>query len=78
MGDEPKSKSGLANRTTSLVVEGLGSRSRSRPLATYFTTVVAGPYHSVHAEHDGIPIYNVSVVDEEYRLVHEPTMIDFP
>ena len=25
-----------------------------RPLSTYFTTLVAGPYHSVQAEHDGI------------------------
>jgi aminopeptidase N len=28
----------------------------TRPLATYFTTLVAGPYHSVTAEHDGIPL----------------------
>jgi aminopeptidase N len=26
------------------------------PLATYFVTLVAGPYHSVHGEHDGIPL----------------------
>ena len=26
----------------------------TRPLSTYFVTVVAGPYHSVNAEHDGI------------------------
>jgi aminopeptidase N len=26
------------------------------PLATYFTTLVAGPYHAVRAEHDGIPL----------------------
>jgi aminopeptidase N len=26
------------------------------PLATYFVTVVAGPYHVVRAEHDGIPL----------------------
>jgi hypothetical protein len=29
-------------------------------------------------EHEGIPIYNVSVVDDRYRLVHEPTVVDFP
>ena len=29
-------------------------------------------------EHQGIPIYNVSVVDEAYRLVHAPTIIDLP
>ncbi len=26
----------------------------TQPLATYFVTLVAGPYHSVYAEHDGI------------------------
>ena len=26
------------------------------PLATYFTTLVAGPYHQVRDEHDGIPL----------------------
>ena len=29
-------------------------------------------------EHQGIPIYNVSVVDESYRLVNAPTVIDLP
>ena len=28
----------------------------TRPLSTYFVTVCAGPYVSVHAEHDGIPL----------------------
>ena len=27
-----------------------------RPLSTYFVTLVAGPFASVHAEHDGIPL----------------------
>ena len=26
------------------------------PLSTYFVTLVAGPYHSVRSEHDGIPL----------------------
>ena len=40
--------------------------------------VVCGHIHGGHGhyEHDGIAIYNVSVVDERYRNVHEPTVID--
>jgi aminopeptidase N len=30
--------------------------SQPRPVATYMTTLVAGPYHSVRGEHDGIPL----------------------
>ena len=26
------------------------------PLSTYFVTLVAGPYHLIHSEHDGIPL----------------------
>jgi Icc-related predicted phosphoesterase len=39
--------------------------------------VICGHIHEGHGryEYDGIPIYNVSVVDEQFRLVHEPTMI---
>jgi aminopeptidase N len=29
---------------------------RSRPLSTYFVTVVAGPYHLITDQHDGIPL----------------------
>jgi aminopeptidase N len=28
----------------------------TKPLSTYFVTLIAGPYHSVRAEHDGIPL----------------------
>jgi len=28
----------------------------TQPLSTYFVTLVAGPYHVVHDEHDGIPL----------------------
>ncbi|MCW2767409.1 MAG: Membrane alanyl aminopeptidase Metallo peptidase family [Nocardioides sp.] len=29
---------------------------RSQPLSTYFVTLVAGPYHVIQDEHDGIPL----------------------
>lgn len=28
----------------------------TKPLSTYFVTLVAGPYHVIHDEHDGIPL----------------------
>jgi aminopeptidase N len=34
--------------------EGWWDLEPSKPLATYFVTLVAGPYHSITAEHDGI------------------------
>src|SRR5271165_160089 len=40
IGVETRPKSGSANKTTSLAMEGLSSRSRSRPLATYWTSYV--------------------------------------
>lgn len=42
--------------------------------------VICGHIHDGHGrtEYDGIPIYNVTLVDEQYRLVHSPTVIDFP
>jgi hypothetical protein len=40
--------------------------------------VICGHIHEGHGryDHGGVPIYNVSVVDERYRLTHEPTVID--
>jgi hypothetical protein len=40
--------------------------------------VICGHVHGGFGryEHQGIRIYNVSVVDEAYRLVNAPTVID--
>lgn len=62
-------------------VDHLGSREllealhRVRP-----KLVICGHIHDGYGrtEYDGIQICNVSVVDEQYRLVHPPTVIDFP
>jgi hypothetical protein len=61
--------------------EHLGSREllaaikRVRP-----KLVICGHIHFGYGcyDCDGIPVYNVSVVDEAYRLVNPPTVIDFP
>jgi Icc-related predicted phosphoesterase len=40
--------------------------------------VICGHIHSGHGRyiHAGVPIYNVSIVDEQYRQVFAPTVID--
>jgi Icc-related predicted phosphoesterase len=73
---------GYGDRTFNLEsgrVEHVGSRElldaieRVRP-----RLVICGHVHGGFGcyEHQGIPIYNVSVVDEAYRLVNAPTVID--
>lgn len=39
--------------------------------------VVCGHIHAGHGRHDcdGIPVYNVSLVNEQYQLVHQPTEV---
>jgi 3',5'-cyclic AMP phosphodiesterase CpdA len=66
---------------TSGTIDHLGSRELLETIARVRPKlVICGHIHEARGrfEYDGVPIYNVSVVDREYRLVHEPTIIDFP
>jgi 3',5'-cyclic AMP phosphodiesterase CpdA len=42
--------------------------------------VICGHFHEGRGRYDchGVPIYNVSVVDQQYNLVHPVTVIDLP
>ena len=46
----------LGNGAAEHVGDGRWVLAQTAPLATYFVTVCAGPYVSVRAEHDGIPL----------------------
>ncbi|MFJ8044311.1 aminopeptidase N [Kitasatospora sp. NPDC096147] len=46
----------LGNGTGKQVAEGRWEFEPTKPISTYLFTVVAGPLHSVHSEHDGIPL----------------------
>ncbi len=46
----------LGNGAATRTGEGIWTLATTKPLATYFFTVCAGPYVSVLAEHDGIPL----------------------
>ncbi|GAA4119668.1 aminopeptidase N [Knoellia locipacati] len=46
----------LGNGRATRTAPGQWDLSETLPLATYFVTVCAGPYVSVHDEHDGIPL----------------------
>ncbi|CCH78785.1 putative aminopeptidase [Nostocoides japonicum T1-X7] len=46
----------LGNGAATQDVPGRWSLATTRPLATYFVTVCAGPWASVRTEHDGIPL----------------------
>ena len=60
-------------------VEHLGSHELLAAIARVKPRlVICGHIHGGHGyfEHDRTPIYNVSVLDEQYRLVRSPTVID--
>ena len=60
-------------------VEHLGCRALLAAIARVKPRlVICGHIHEGYgySEHDGTSIYNVSVVDEQYRLVRSPTVID--
>ncbi|HEY9481452.1 MAG TPA: aminopeptidase N [Micromonosporaceae bacterium] len=44
------------NGTATAVEPGRWDLATTPPLATYFVTLIAGPYHAVCDEHDGIPL----------------------
>ncbi len=44
------------NETATEVSPGRWEVATTQPLATYFVSLVAGPYHVLEAEHDGIPL----------------------
>jgi aminopeptidase N len=46
----------IGNAPGQQVEKGVWQFQESQPLSTYFVTVVAGPYHVVRDEHDGIPL----------------------
>ncbi|HET9501106.1 MAG TPA: aminopeptidase N [Marmoricola sp.] len=46
----------LGNAAGEQVEPGRWELERSQPLSTYFVTLVAGPYHHLRDEHDGIPL----------------------
>ncbi len=46
----------IGNTPATRVAPGRWECERTKPLSTYLITLVAGPYHSVYSEHDGIPL----------------------
>ena len=46
----------IGNAPGKQVETGVWEFERTQPLSTYFVTLVAGPYHLVQDEHDGIPL----------------------
>jgi aminopeptidase N len=46
----------IGNAPGTQVEPGVWELEQSQPLSTYFVTLVAGPYHVIRDEHDGIPL----------------------
>ncbi|TWD84152.1 aminopeptidase N [Kribbella amoyensis] len=46
----------LGNGAATQVAPGRWELAETKPLSTYFVTLVAGPYHQILGEHDGIPL----------------------
>jgi aminopeptidase N len=46
----------VGNGAAAQVTPGRWELAETRPLSTYFVTLVAGPYHHLRSEHDGIPL----------------------
>jgi len=46
----------IGNAPGRQVERGVWEFDQSQPLSTYFVTLVAGPYHVIRDEHDGIPL----------------------
>jgi aminopeptidase N len=46
----------LGNGAATKTAPGQWSIAETKPLSTYFVTLVAGPYHLIRDEHDGIPL----------------------
>src|SRR5690606_38529485 len=52
----PREWSVFGNAPGAQVEPGVWEFETSQPLSTYFVTLVAGPWHVVRSEHDGIPL----------------------
>ncbi|MET0525012.1 MAG: aminopeptidase N [Nocardioides sp.] len=52
----PRDWTVVGNAPGEQVEPGTWELATTKPLSTYFVTIVAGPYHVLRAEHDGIPL----------------------
>ncbi|MEV5961126.1 aminopeptidase N [Kribbella sp. NPDC051952] len=73
----------LGNGAATQVSPGRWELAETKPLSTYFVTVVAGPYHQITDSHDGIPLSVVSrqslkdALDREAADIFEVTKQSF-